>query len=275
MKSYTGSNEVVVSSLPVKVAGKKWFCGFKISKASSGALMGDKTSDSGNRMLRRHLGAWVTLLAVAIAAVVLVWAAIFASNNIPDMVGRPLTTEEQVEIISRNSPLASYVYLSPNANFPRTQPIRKITIHHMADDDMSLERLGETFGQRDRRASSNYAIDKDGNVALYVEEANRAWTSGNAENDQQAVTIEVENSEMGGQWRISNESYWALINLCVDICQRNGIESLEFTGNPQGNLTYHHMFDAGTQCPGPYLVNRMAQIAEDVNTVLKNDSSAA
>lgn len=40
-----------------------------------------------------------------------------------------------------DSPLASYTKISPNRNSPRSQPIRKITLHHMAGD-MSLEAFG-------------------------------------------------------------------------------------------------------------------------------------
>ena len=70
-------------------------------------------------------------------------------------------------------PLTEYVYLSPNATFPRENPIEKITVHHMAGD-LSLEELGRSFGEWDRQASSNYAIDSAGRVALYVEEADQA-----------------------------------------------------------------------------------------------------
>ncbi|MCI8813418.1 MAG: N-acetylmuramoyl-L-alanine amidase, partial [Oscillibacter sp.] len=118
--------------------------------------------------------------------------------SIPENAGRPLTEAEQAEIIARSSPLTEYVYLSVNADFPREDTIKKITIHHMADD-IPLERLGEVFAEPDRRASSNYAIDTAGRVALYVEEGNRAWTSSSPENDHQAVTIEVANDEIGGE----------------------------------------------------------------------------
>ena len=82
----------------------------------------------------------------------------------------------------------------------------------------------ECFADSNRQASSNYGIDSDGRVGLYVSESNRAWTSGNAENDNQAVTIEVSNCETGGDWAVSDKAYTKLIDLCVDICQRNGIE---------------------------------------------------
>ena len=135
--------------------------------------------------------------------------------------------------------------------------------------NLSLERLGESFGRIDRSASANYGIDVNGNVALYVEEANRAWTSSDAENDNMAVTIEVANEEIGGDWKVSDRSFDALIDLCTDICLRNGIEELVYTGDSKGNLTIHKMFNPNTDCPGPYLESRMEEIAELVNENIK------
>lgn len=186
------------------------------------------------------------------------------SSTLPDTVGRALTEQERTEIKGRNSPLIDYIFLSPNANFPRENDVQKITIHHMGGN-LSLEALGESFSQQDRRASSNYAIDSNGRIALYVEEANRAWTSSSRENDHQAVTIEVANDETGGDWHVSDEAYKALIALCVDICQRNGIEELNFTGDANGNLTIHKMFSDQTECPGAYLEGKMGEIARAVN----------
>lgn len=197
------------------------------------------------------------------AAVVLVLCFAY-SANIPDIVGRTLTAQEADEVKSRNSPLAEYIYLSPNADFPRENRIQKITIHHMGGD-FSLEALAESFSQQDRRASSNYAIDSSGRVALYVEEANRAWTSSSRENDNQAVTIEVANDETGGDWHVSDRAYSVLIELCVDICRRNEINELKFTKDAEGNLTIHKMFSTETECPGPYLESKMEEIAREVN----------
>ena len=162
-----------------------------------------------------------------------------------------------------NSNLVNVVIELPNCNKPRNNQIKKITIHHMAAV-WTVERCGECFANPERQASSNYGIDSDGRVGLYVSESDRAWTSGNAENDNQAVTIEVSNCEMGGDWAVSNKAYAKLIELCVDICQRNGIERLNYTCDTSGNLTIHKMFQA-TSCPGPYLEARMSDIANQVN----------
>lgn len=165
-----------------------------------------------------------------------------------------------------NSNLVSYTRISPNKSVPRKSPIDKITIHHMAGN-LSLYTIGRIFYNADRNASSNYAIESGGKVGMYVEEKDRAWTSSSSSNDNRAVTIEVANSSIGGEWPVSSSAYNTLINLCVDICKRNGIKKLNYTGNASGNLTEHRYF-AATLCPGPYLHNRMAQIANDVNKVL-------
>lgn len=217
---------------------------------------------------REFRSIWFLLLGFCVAAAGVLILCINFSAALPDTIGRKLTEEEKTEVIGNNSSLIDYIYLSPNADFPRGSEIRKITIHHMAGD-LALEDLGETFSRRDRRASSNYAIDTKGRVALYVEEENRAWTSSSRENDDQAVTIEVANDELGGDWHVSEEAYEALLDLVVDICSRNGIDQLRFTGDADGNLTIHKMFSDETECPGPYLEGRMEEISDEVNKRLR------
>lgn len=212
------------------------------------------------------LSIWFLLGGFCALAIVVFVLCLVSDAGLPDNVGRLLTDAEKEEVISRNSPLIDYIYLSPNANFPREKAIEKITIHHMAGD-LKLETLGERFSNRDRQVSANYAIDSSGKVALYVEEANRAWTSSSRENDNLAVTIEVANDEIGNDWHVSDAAYAALIDLCIDICRRNGIEELYYTGDTRGNLTIHKMFTE-TECPGPYLEGQMEEIAKEVNLQL-------
>lgn len=170
-----------------------------------------------------------------------------------------------------NSSLVDVTILSPNCNSPRNNTINKITIHHMAGN-LTVERCGELFANPDRQGSSNYGIGTDGRVGLYVDEGDRAWTSSSPDNDNQAVTIEVANSEYGGEWPVSDAAFEKLIDLCVDICRRNGIERLNFTGDATGNLTMHKYF-AATNCPGPYLEARFPDIADKVNARLNNNSN--
>lgn len=133
--------------------------------------------------------------------------------------------------------------------------------------NLSVEQCGEVFASLERQASSNYGIGTDGRIAMYVEEKNRAWTSSNAENDHMAVTIEVANDVYGGDWHVSDKALASLIDLCTDICKRNGIKRLNFTGDKNGNLTMHKYF-AATTCPGAYLESKFPYIANEVNNRL-------
>ena len=162
-----------------------------------------------------------------------------------------------------NSPLVQYTKISPNSSNPRNNKIKKITIHHMAGV-LSVETCGNIFANPKRQASSNYAIGSDGRIAMYVEEKNRSWCSSSANNDNQAITIEVSNSQKGGNWPVSDYVLSRLIDLCVDICKRNGIKELNYTGDTSGNLTRHNMF-ASTECPGAYLESKFPYIADEVN----------
>lgn len=159
-----------------------------------------------------------------------------------------------------NSNLVTYTKISPHSD-PREAAISKITPHHVAGD-VSLETLGNVF--QTREASANYGIDSEGRIAMYVEEKDRAWTSGDADNDHCAVTVEVANDGGAPDWHVSDKALASLITLCVDICRRNGIEALNFTGDATGNLTMHKMF-AATACPGPYLASKFPYIAAEVN----------
>jgi hypothetical protein len=171
-------------------------------------------------------------------------------------------------ILMSRSKLVDYVKISPNSTNPRNKPISKITIHHMAGN-FSIEQCGAVFANKARQASSNYGIGTDGRVGLYVEEENRSWASSSRENDNMAVTIEVANDVSGGNWHVSDTAFEKLIDLCTDICKRNNIKELNFTGDKSGNLTMHKYF-AATGCPGPYLESRFHYIASEVNKRLKS-----
>ncbi len=165
-----------------------------------------------------------------------------------------------------NSNLVNYVKISPNSTNPRNNVIDKITIHHMAGD-LSVEACGDIFSRSSVQSSTNYGVGSDGRVGMYVEEENRSWGSSSGSNDHRAVTIEVANDSLGGDWTVSDIALEKTILLCVDICKRNGIERLNWTGNSSGNLTVHRFF-TNTACPGEYLFGKMGYIADRVNELL-------
>ena len=167
-----------------------------------------------------------------------------------------------------NSSLVTYTRISPNRNSPRNQPITKITVHHMAGV-MTVEQFGNIVANPSREMSANYAIGNDGRIGLFCPEADRSWCSSSAWNDNRSITIEVSNSAYGDAsgWPIGNKAYNSLINICVDICKRNGIKKLEFTGDKNGSLTFHYMF-AATACPGPWMKSHAQDLCDKVNAQL-------
>ena len=166
-----------------------------------------------------------------------------------------------------NSSLVSYTKWSPHYRSRGGNKISKITIHHTAMVNCSLPVLASAFIQPNRTSSSHYGIDSDGNIGQFVDEQYRAITSSSTANDNVAVTIEVMNCTGSPTWKVSDKAYESLIKLCIDICKRNNIELLNYTGNTSGNLTMHKWF-AATGCPGPYLEPRFPEIAAKVNSGL-------
>lgn len=175
-----------------------------------------------------------------------------------------------------NSSLINYTILSPNYG-TRTVPISKLTPHHVAGVGMDSQAIARLFTSPSRDASCNYAIGVNGDITLVVPEEFCPWTSGTWDqpdhgNDGMAVTFEIANDGGAPDWHVSDASIEALINLCVDICKRNNIPRINFTGDANGNLTQHNYFQA-TACPGPYLKSKFPYIAEEINRRLNSEST--
>lgn len=159
------------------------------------------------------------------------------------------------------SKLTDFTILAATTYGRRTVPVSKITVHHMAST-WSAEDCGKSFANPARNASSNYGIDSDGVIACYVPEETAACTSSSYWNDNQAITIEVANSSMGGDWPVSDKAWKSLVKLCADICKRYNITP-SYNGTANATFTEHRMFVA-TACPGPYLHTRMNKLIKEV-----------
>lgn len=179
-----------------------------------------------------------------------------------------------------NSKLVVYTKLSPHCTKPRQGRIKGISIHTMAGPG-SVEGCGQVF--QTSEASSHYGIGPDGRIGQYVLEENRAWCCSHKV-DHQVVTIEVSSIQSYQEpYECTEAAFESLIDLCVDICQRNGIKKLiwkegkqycpAFTGNwAVCNMVPHrYTTDKGKSCPGNYLFGKYGEIAERVNARLKGE----
>ena len=181
-----------------------------------------------------------------------------------------------------NSSLATYTSISPNKTSPRTQGVDRITPHCVVGQ-LSAESICGCFTSPSRQASCNYGIGTDGRISICVEEKDRSWCSSSGANDHRAITIECA-SDKTEPCAMNGKVYESLINLCVDICKRNGKNKLIWFGDktktlnysPKSNemiLTVHRWF-ANKSCPGNWLYARMDDLAAQVTKRLGSTSSA-
>ena len=178
-----------------------------------------------------------------------------------------------------NSSLVSYTKLSPNHSGQRTHSIDRITPHCVVGQ-CSVETLGNIFLPTSRQASSNYGIGVDGRVGMYVEEKNRSWCSSSAANDQRAVTIECA-SDNTEPYAFKDVVYKRLVELCIDICKRNGKTKLLWLGDRTKTLNYTpksdemvltvHRWFANKSCPGNWMYARMGELASKVTAALGSE----
>lgn len=175
-----------------------------------------------------------------------------------------------------NSSLVSYTLLSPNHSGKRTHAIDRITPHCVVGQ-LSCESICGCFTSPQRQASCNYGIGTDGRISLCVEEKNRSWCSSSSANDQRAVTIECA-SDTTAPYAMNDAVYAALIDLCTDICKRNGKSKLLWFGDKNKTLAYEpkademiitvHRWFANKSCPGDWLYNRLDDLAAKVTSRL-------
>lgn len=175
-----------------------------------------------------------------------------------------------------NSPLVTYTKLSPNHSGLRTHSIDRITPHCVVGQ-LSAESICFCFISPSRQASCNYGIGKDGRVSLCVEEKNRSWCSSSAANDQRAITIECA-SDLTHPYAMNSAVYTSLIELCTDICKRNGKAKLLWLEDKNKTLNYApapdemvltvHRWYANKACPGDWLYSRLGDLAAKVTAAL-------
>lgn len=186
-----------------------------------------------------------------------------------------------------NSSLATVKMISPNRTPNRNHAIDTITIHCFVGQ-VTAKRGCEVFQPSSKGASCNYVVGFDGSIGLCVEEKDRSWCTGGKDkngnpirvngisgssNDYQAVTIEVA-SDSTHPYAITEKAMAALVELCADICRRNGIKQLLWSGDKslvgqpsKQNMTVHRWF-ANKACPGDYIYQRLSDIAAKVNAKL-------
>src|SRR5512137_1655605 len=97
-------------------------------------------------------------------------------------------------------------------------PIQRVIVHHWAGTTGGDSRLTNP----DQEVSANYILYSDGRLVGQVPEEFRAWTSGSPAADNQSITVETQNTAVGGDWPVSDEAIAKLTELIADVANRYG-----------------------------------------------------
>lgn len=178
-----------------------------------------------------------------------------------------------------NSPLVSYTRLDPDRT-KRKYPITRITPHCVVGQ-WTAKKIVDYLATTDRSShpSVNYGVGCDGKVALGVPEDYKSNCSSSSDNDHRAITIECASDTLP-PYAFRDITYQTLIDLCVDICKRNGKTRLLWLGSKDKALSYkptgsemvitcHRWFSPQKSCPGDWLYSRLGDLATEVTRRLQ------
>ena len=158
------------------------------------------------------------------------------------------------------SKYATGARIPENGRFnPRNSRVDAVVLHHNA----GIDAIGEATNPN-REVSANYWVLMNGVAHPQIDESRRAWTSGGpnpagAALDPRAITFEISNSSVGGDWPISEASFQTVAKIVGDIHHRYGI------GPVTRNSVRVHSDVQSTACPGPWMManlNRLINTAE-------------
>lgn len=153
----------------------------------------------------------------------------------------------------------------------RGSPINGAIPHHAAGSDA----LAYVAGYNDRNSHPTYHIDRWGKVTGIVHPDRRPYSTANAV-DQQAITFEMDNVEIGGDWRISDATRESLIEVLLDHERQSAREG--FAVNQRGVdqdeffIGWHSQY-VQTACPGPYVTRNIPSIVDELNRRRNGDSA--
>jgi hypothetical protein len=137
-------------------------------------------------------------------------------------------------------------------------PIQRVIVHHWAGTTGGDTRLKNP----DTDVSATYILYSDGTLVGQVPEEYRAWTSGSPAADNNAITVETQNTAVGGDWPVSDAAIAKLTELIADVANRYG-----WGGVGEDNVVGHREVYA-TACPGEYLFSRLPQITANANAMV-------
>ena len=149
------------------------------------------------------------------------------------------------------------------------ESVTQVIPHHWAGTAGGIEILTE----RNNSSSVNYIILSretrlpdgtvlpDGAIIGSVPEEARPWTTSGIW-DRHSITIEIQNSTLGPEWKISDKARASLVALTADIATRHKLKALK-----RGSTLRGHREFANTSCPGPYVWAQLPSVAAEAQAL--------
>lgn len=142
-------------------------------------------------------------------------------------------------------------------------PINGIVIHHVAGTN------GRDYvaNANSRNSHPTYHIARDGTVTGIVHPDRRPFSTGGRP-DSEAITVEIDNASVGGEWPITDASMESLIQITIWHASQSPRKGRGFALNIKGQvqseffIAWHQQYVA-TACPGPYIINRLGWIRDE------------
>ena len=144
--------------------------------------------------------------------------------------------------------------------------IKGIVIHHGAGTDV----LGYVANANSRSSHPTYHIASSGALTGIVHPSRRPFSTGH-NIDRESITVEIDNSSVGGDWPISDKAQATLAKLIAhheSTSPRTGV-ALNKPSETQSEffVAWHQQYSA-TACPGPYILKRLGNIVDAARGLL-------
>jgi hypothetical protein len=145
------------------------------------------------------------------------------------------------------------------------QPINGVVIHHVA----GTNGLRYVANANTRNSHPTYHISNNGAVTGIVNPSRRPHSTG-GQPDPSAVTFEIDNSSVGGDWPVSPAAIEALIDVIVFHGSQSPRAGKGFAKNIKGQtqseffIAWHSQYSA-TACPGPFIMSQLDYIVSECN----------
>ena len=145
------------------------------------------------------------------------------------------------------------------------QAINGVVIHHVA----GTNGLSYVANKNSRNSHPTYHISNSGAVTGIVNPERRPYSTG-GQPDPSAVTFEIDNESVGGDWPISSAALEALIDVIIfhasisPRANRGFAKNIKTQVQTEFFIAWHQQYVA-TACPGPFVISQLDYIVAECN----------